>query len=79
MLVAVAVTQELAYLSSVLALKKGKSPEKITELLNEAIELHFAGLKVGLLSLQKICFFLDNINNDNNNVPFLLQSTRPIT
>ena len=45
----VGVTQELAYLSSVLALKKGKGPEKIIELLNEAIELHFAGLKVGLM------------------------------
>ena len=48
-LLVVGVTQELAYLSSVLALKKGKGPEKIIELLNEAIELHFAGLKVGLM------------------------------
>ena len=41
------VPQELAYLSAVLALKKGQGPEKVIEFLNEAIELHFAGIKVG--------------------------------
>lgn len=43
---------ELAYLSAVLAMKKGKSPDKIIELVNEAIELHFAGLKGLPLGIQ---------------------------
>lgn len=33
-------------MSAVLATKKKQSPEKITALLNEAIEIHFGTLKV---------------------------------
>ncbi|XP_046549679.1 tetratricopeptide repeat protein 21B-like [Haliotis rubra] len=43
---------ELAYLSSVLARKKNKGPEKVMELLNECIELHFSALKGRPLGVQ---------------------------
>ncbi|XP_059173967.1 tetratricopeptide repeat protein 21B-like [Physella acuta] len=46
---------ELAYLSSVLAMKKGKGPDKVMELLNESIELHFAGLKGLPLGIDYYC------------------------
>ncbi|XP_012939708.1 tetratricopeptide repeat protein 21B isoform X2 [Aplysia californica] len=46
---------ELAYLSAVLAKKKGRGPEKSMELLNEAIELHFAGLKGLPLGIEYFC------------------------
>ncbi|KAK7092869.1 tetratricopeptide repeat protein 21B-like [Littorina saxatilis] len=58
---------ELAYLSGVLAMKKNKGPEKITELLNEAIELHFAGLKGLPLGIQYFVLL---------NPDFLLQVVR---
>ncbi|XP_063424970.1 tetratricopeptide repeat protein 21B-like [Mytilus trossulus] len=41
----IARSPELAYLSAVLAVKKSADPEKATQLLNESVELHFAGLK----------------------------------
>ena len=47
--------QDLAYLSAVLAMKQGKGPEVVTQLLNEAIELHFAGLKGLPLGIDYYC------------------------
>ena len=38
--------QELSYLSAVLAMKRMQSPEKSIEMLNKAMETHFAGIKV---------------------------------
>lgn len=58
---------ELAYLSGVLAIKKSKGPEKAMELLNEAIELHFAGLKGLPLGIQYFMLL---------NPDFLLQVVR---
>ncbi|KAH9507420.1 Tetratricopeptide repeat protein 21B [Bulinus truncatus] len=46
---------DLAYLSAVLAIKKGKGPDKAIELLNESIELHFAGLKGLPLGIDYFC------------------------
>ncbi|KAK3772094.1 hypothetical protein RRG08_061179 [Elysia crispata] len=46
---------DLAYLSAVLAMKQGKGPETVTQLLNEAIELHFAGLKGLPLGIDYYC------------------------
>ncbi|CAG5135745.1 unnamed protein product, partial [Candidula unifasciata] len=46
---------ELAYLSAILAKKKGKGPEKTMELLNESIELHFASLKGLPLGVDYFC------------------------
>ncbi|KAK6970975.1 Tetratricopeptide repeat protein 21B [Biomphalaria glabrata] len=46
---------DLAYLSALLAIKKGKGPEKAIELLNEATELHFAGLKGLPLGIDYFC------------------------
>ena len=43
-----AIFQELLYLNGVLGMKRQMAPEKILELFNEAIETHFAGLKVWL-------------------------------
>ncbi|KAL5010855.1 hypothetical protein ScPMuIL_013160 [Solemya velum] len=45
-------SSDLAYLSAVLATKKKQSPEKITALLNEAIEIHFGSLKGYPLGVQ---------------------------
>nr|KAG5695130.1 hypothetical protein BaRGS_017229 [Batillaria attramentaria] len=58
---------ELAYLSGVLAIKRSKGPEKAIELLNEAIELHFAGLKGLPLGIQYFMLL---------NPDFLLQVVR---
>ncbi|KAK6182507.1 hypothetical protein SNE40_010181 [Patella caerulea] len=49
---------ELSYLSAILAQKKNQGPEKVTELLNDCIEVHFAGLKGLPLGVQY--FFLMN-------------------
>ena len=38
-------------MSGVLAVKRHSGPEKATQLLNEAVELHFKGLKVNTLFL----------------------------
>ncbi|BFZ22635.1 hypothetical protein BsWGS_25674 [Bradybaena similaris] len=46
---------ELAYLSAILAKKKGQGPEKTMELLNESIELHFASLKGLPLGVDYYC------------------------
>ena len=39
--------QELSYLSGLLAVKKLQGPDKALRFYNEAVETHFAGLKVG--------------------------------
>ena len=38
--------QELCYLSALLAIKRGESPEAPLKLLSEAVDLHFQALKV---------------------------------
>ncbi|ELU05036.1 hypothetical protein CAPTEDRAFT_159405 [Capitella teleta] len=38
-------SSELCYLGAVLAMKRGQAPEKVVELLNNAVEIHFTGLK----------------------------------
>ncbi|PVD35924.1 hypothetical protein C0Q70_02893 [Pomacea canaliculata] len=60
---------ELAYLTAVLASKKGKGPEKVMEFLDEAIEHHFMGLKGLPLGIQ----YLVLLNPD-----FLLQIVKTL-
>ncbi|KAK3106370.1 hypothetical protein FSP39_018677 [Pinctada imbricata] len=45
-------TDELCYLSALLAIKRGESPEKPLQLLNEAVDLHFQALKGHPLGIQ---------------------------
>ncbi|XP_070546763.1 tetratricopeptide repeat protein 21B-like [Ptychodera flava] len=45
-------SSELLYLSAVLARKRGKAGEEVTQMLNEAIETHFGSLKGLPLSVQ---------------------------